>query len=63
MFLSHLTELPVVSPVPSTDADPAARASFHSYLVHVSTPAASYFVTLQIFESLEDTACSILSAK
>ncbi|KAH9177536.1 hypothetical protein EDB89DRAFT_1415944 [Lactarius sanguifluus] len=50
------TELPVVSPVPSTDADPAARARFRSYLVHSSTPAASYLVTLQISELLEDTA-------
>src|ERR1700761_8352117 len=46
------TELPVVSLVPSTDADPTARASFHSYLIHISTPAASYLVTLQISESL-----------
>ncbi|KAH9047268.1 transcription factor TFIIH complex subunit Tfb5-domain-containing protein [Lactarius hengduanensis] len=56
------TELPVVSPVPSTDADPAARARFRSYLVHSSTPAASYLVTLQISEPLEDTAtapCSV----
>jgi len=49
------TELPVVSLVLSTDADPAARASFHSYLIHISTPAASYLVTLQISEPLEDT--------
>ncbi|KAF8271116.1 hypothetical protein EI94DRAFT_1797494 [Lactarius quietus] len=56
------TELPVVSLVPSTDADPAARASFHSYLVHVSTPAASYLITLQISEPLvEDTAASPFS--
>ena len=61
-------ELPVVIPVPSTDADPAARASFHSYLIHISTPAASYLVTLQISEPLEDTAApfsvpSILQAQ
>ena len=55
------TELPVVSLVPSTDADPAARASFHSYLVHISTPAASYLVTLQISDPLEDTATAPLS--
>lgn len=55
-------ELPVVSLVPSTDADPAARASFRSYLVHSPTPTASYLVTLQISEPLEDTAsvaCSV----
>ena len=55
------TELPVVSLVPSTDADPAASASFRSYLVHSSTPAASYLVNLQISEPLEDTATAPFS--
>jgi hypothetical protein len=54
-------ELPVVSQVPSTDADPAARTSFHSYLVHISTPTASYLVTLQDSEPLEDTAAAPFS--
>lgn len=54
-------ELPVVSPVPSTDGDPAARASFHSYLVHVSTPTVSYLVTIQISDPLEDAAAAPLS--
>ncbi|KAH9067795.1 hypothetical protein EDB87DRAFT_42180 [Lactarius vividus] len=55
------TELPVVSLVPSTDADPAARARFCSYLVHSSSLAASYLVTLQISEPLEDTATAPFS--
>ena len=50
------TELPAVSLVPSTDADPAARANFSLYLVHSSTLAASYLVTLQTSGSSEDTA-------
>ncbi|KAH9072837.1 hypothetical protein EDB83DRAFT_2516600 [Lactarius deliciosus] len=56
------TELPVVSLVPSTDADPAARTRFRSYLVLSSTPAASYLVTLQISEPLEDTDTAPFSA-
>jgi hypothetical protein len=44
------TELPSVSLVDSTDADPAAGASFHAYLVHTTPHATTYFLTLQFSE-------------
>jgi len=44
----------LVSPLESTDAGPAARASFQSYLVHCAPhPAATYLVTLQSSEPLQ----------
>jgi hypothetical protein len=46
------TELPSVSLVDSTDADPAARASFHAYLVHTTPHTTTYFLTLQFSEPL-----------
>ena len=55
------TELPVVSLLPSTDADLTARASFCSCLVHSSTLAASYLIILQISDSIEDSAISPFS--
>jgi hypothetical protein len=47
------TELPVVSPLESTDADPAARASFQTYLVHCAPHPAPYLVTLQFSDPLK----------
>ena len=47
-----LTELPSVSLVDSTDADPAAGASFHAYLVHPTPHTTTYLVTLQFSEPL-----------
>ena len=46
------TELPSVSLVDSTDADPAAGASFHAYLVHTTPHATTHFLTLQCSEPL-----------
>ncbi|KAH9965348.1 hypothetical protein BC827DRAFT_1265357 [Russula dissimulans] len=49
--LSHPpAELPTVSSIDPTDADPAARASFHLYLVHCAPHTTTYLVTLQISE-------------
>ena len=48
------TELPTVSSVDSTDADPAACASFHAYLVYHA--ATTYLVTLQLSEPLKGEA-------
>ncbi|KAI0002437.1 hypothetical protein BJV74DRAFT_599661 [Russula compacta] len=44
------TELPTVTPVDLTDADPAAGASFHAYLVHCIPQTTTYLVTLQVSE-------------
>ena len=44
------TELPSVSLVDLTDADPAAGASFHAYLVHSVPHTTTYFLTLQFSE-------------
>lgn len=49
-------ELPSVSLVDSTDADPAAGASFHAYLVHTAPHTTTYFVTLQLSEPLRGEA-------
>jgi len=46
------TELPSVSLVGSTDADPAAGASFQAYLVHTTPHTTTYFLTLQFSEPL-----------
>ena len=46
------TELPSVSLVDSTDADPAAAASFHAYLVHITPHTTTFIVTLQFSEPL-----------
>ncbi len=50
------TELPSVSLVDSTDADPAARASFHAYLVHTAPYTTTYLVTLRLTEPLKGEA-------
>ena len=50
------TELPTVSLVDVTDADPAAGASFHAYLVHCVPHKATYLVTLQLSEPLKGKA-------
>jgi len=50
------TELPTVSLVHSTDADPAACASFHAYLVHCAPHTTTYLVTLQLSEPLTGEA-------
>lgn len=50
------TELPTVSLVDLTDADPAACASFHAYLVHHAPHTATYLVTLQLSDPLEAEA-------
>jgi hypothetical protein len=39
-----------------TDADPAANASFHAYLVHTVPYTTTYFVTLQLSEPLKGEA-------
>ena len=46
------TELPSVNLVDSTDADPAAGASFRAYLIHTTPHTTTYFVTLQFSEPL-----------
>ncbi|KAN0125805.1 hypothetical protein V8E52_001012 [Russula decolorans] len=46
------TELPSVSLVDSTDADPAAGATFHGYLIHTPPHTTTYFLTLQFSEPL-----------
>jgi hypothetical protein len=46
------TELPSVSLVDSTDADPAAGASFHAYLIHTTPRTTTFFLTLQFSEPL-----------
>jgi hypothetical protein len=50
------TELPTVSLVEVTDADPAAGASFHLYLVHCVPHTATYLVTIQLSELLKSEA-------
>lgn len=50
------TELPSVSLVDLTDADPATAASFHTYLVHTAPHTTTYFVTLQFSEPLKGEA-------
>ena len=50
------TELPFVSLVDLTDADPAAGASFHTYLVHPVSHTTTYLVTLQLSEPLKGEA-------
>ena len=50
------TELPTVSLVHLTDADPAACASFHIYLVHCAPHTATYLITLQLSEPLKGEA-------
>ena len=47
------TELPTVTLVDLTNADPAAYASFHAYLVHCAPYTATYLVTLQLSEPLK----------
>ena len=47
------TELPLVSPLEFADADPAARASFQSYLVHCAPHPATYLVTIQCSQPLK----------
>ena len=44
------TELPSLSLVNLTDADPAAGTSFHVYLVHSAPHTTTYFLTLQFSE-------------
>ncbi|KAF8504565.1 hypothetical protein F5888DRAFT_763297 [Russula emetica] len=46
------TELPSVTLVDSTDADPAAGASFYAYLIHTTPHTTTYFLTLQFSEPL-----------
>jgi hypothetical protein len=50
------TELPSVSLVDETDADPAVGASFHAYLIHVVPHTTTYVVTLQFSEPLKGKA-------
>jgi hypothetical protein len=50
------TELPNVSLVDVTDADPAAGASFQAYLVHCVPHTTTYLVTLQLSEPLKGEA-------
>jgi hypothetical protein len=55
-----LTELPVVRPLQSTDADPEVRSSFHSYIVHCTTYPVPFLVTFQFSEPIKgDTPLSI----
>src|SRR5882757_813721 len=60
ILVAHLpnppTELPSVSLIDLTDADPAANASFHAYLVHTVPYTTTYFVTLQLSEPLKGEA-------
>lgn len=56
ILAAHLPDppagLPTVSPVDSTDADPAASASFQAYLLHTAPHTITYLVTLQFSEPL-----------
>jgi hypothetical protein len=47
------TELPVVTPLQSTDADSEARASFQPYLIHCASYPVPYLVTLQFSEPVQ----------
>ncbi|KAI9511516.1 hypothetical protein F5148DRAFT_328806 [Russula earlei] len=50
------TEPPTVSFIDPTDADPAAVANFHLYLVHCLPHTTTYLVTLQLSEPLQGEA-------
>jgi hypothetical protein len=69
ILVAHLpeppTELPVVRLLESTDADPAAKARFQTYLVYCasgSKPTPYYLITLQSSEPLRGEGETALSA-